>query len=311
MYENIALLSSQVDRFLQTARLLGPASGTDLGDIDAGPNRPHIFFVDPTTGVTSGEGRDPRRPLSTLQAAIDNCERLRGDIIVVARGGHVPTAAIDVNKRGITIVADHYGGNRQNMDEHWIIADAGYTDGPVLEITQGCRIIGLTFASRWTTGPSVRATTDSTLGYNAFYTELIECVFPGWGIGYDGFDMKGASLCAVRRCTFDAIANSGAGIALRGSLSSNPVRNVIEECLFTNCQDGIAVRSATPQDNIIGPGNIFKDMAGSAIDSNSGAGDALVVGNYFEVSKDNAYDQNHSDMLNSGWTFAGNSYIET
>ena len=276
-----------------------------------GPHRPNIFFVDPTTGLTGVHGRDPRRPLSTLQAAIDLCERLRGDIIVVARGGHDVTEAINVNKRGITIVADSYGVNRRNTDEHWFLANASYTTGPVLEITQGCKLIGLNFESRFTTGPSVRATGDVLTGDSAFYVELLECSFHGWGIGYDGFEMRGASLCAVRRCTFDAIANSGAGITFRGSTGNNPVRNVIEECLFTNCQDGIAVRTAAPQDIIIGPGNIFKDMAGYAIHTLGGAGDGFIVDNYFEVSDDNAFDVNHAGMLSAGWTLAGNHYIET
>lgn len=311
--EEVQVLSGQVDRFLQTAALLGPVSGigTD-GARSQGPNRPNIFFVDPTTGYTGVDGRDPRRPLSTLQAAIDLCERLRGDIIVVARGGHDVTEAIDVNKRGITIVADSYGGSRNNMDEHWFLANASYTTGPVLEITQGCRIIGLNFESRFTTGPSVRATGDVLTGDSAFYVEMIECSFHGWGIGYDGFEFRGGSLGAIRRCTFDAIANSGCGIAFRGSGGNNPVRNVIEGCLFTNCQDGIAVRSATPQDIIIGPGNIFKDMAGSAINSNGGAGDAFVIGNYFEVADDDAHDMTDmAAILGAGWTFAGNHYIES
>jgi hypothetical protein len=186
-----------------------------------------------------------------------------------------------------------------------------------LEITQGCRLIGLNFESRFTTGPSVRAYNDSNLtddegtAYQANYVHVLECSFHGWGVGYDGFEFRGANLGLVEKCTFDAMANSGCGVAFRGSGTNNPVRNQVKECRFTNVTHGIAVRSATPQDNILGPDNIFKDITTDAIHSNGGAGDAFVVGNYFEVDKDNAYDQALADMLTSGWTFAGNNYIES
>jgi hypothetical protein len=98
----------------------------------------------------------------------------------VQRGANTVTETILCNKRGITIMADTYGGNKQNMDEHYVIADAGYTDGPVVEIYQGCRWIGFNFESRWTTGPSVRATADSGItGANANYVEMLDCSFHG------------------------------------------------------------------------------------------------------------------------------------
>jgi hypothetical protein len=239
---------------------------------------------------------------------------LRGDIIVVARGGHTPTAAINVNKRGITIVAENYGGNRQNMDEHWVIADAGFTDGPVLEITQGCKIIGLTFVSRFTTGPSVRATADSIASGtpNAFYVEMIECIFPGWGVGYDGFEFRGASLGALRRCTFTALANSGAGVAFRGSASNNPVQNVVEECLFLNLVDGVRTRSGTPQDNWF-HSNRFMDCSGSCIHTNGGAGNGMMSDNHYDVANTagNAYDLSLADVKTNGWAPSGEHYLQT
>lgn len=314
MYENIQLISTQADRFVRTAERFGPVPSVGLGGL-YGPNQPHIFFVDPTTGFTSGDGRDPRRPLSTLQAAIDLCERLRGDIIVVARGGHTPTEAINVNKRGITIVAENYGGNRQNMDEHWIYADASYTTGPVLEITQGCRIIGLTIVGRSTTIASARATADSLAAGtpNANYVELIECVFPGWGGGSHGFEFRGANLGAVRRCTFTALSNSGGGVVFRGSGSNNPVQNLVEECLFLNCEFGIkcpvGAGLGTPVDNWF-HSNRFHDINTDAIYSGGGVGENFVSDNYFEVDDDNAFDLNHADMLTAEWILTGNHYIE-
>jgi hypothetical protein len=205
-------------------------------------------------------------------------------------------------------MADTYGVNRQNTDEHWIIAGSGYTDGPVVEITAGCKWIGFTFASRFTTGPSVRATSDGGTGVNAFYTELLECLFHGWGIGYDGFEMRGASLCAVRRCTFDALANSGAGVSFRGSGTNNPVRNVVEECLFSNCTIGIATRSGTPQDNFF-HSNRFQDVT-TPIHTLGGVGNGFITDNYFEVNDDSAFDIDHAAMITANWTLAGNHYIE-
>jgi hypothetical protein len=205
-------------------------------------------------------------------------------------------------------MADTYGVNRQNTDEHWIIAASGYTTGPVVEITAGCKWIGFTFASRFATGPSVRATSDGGTGVNAFYTELFECLFHGWGTGYDGFEMRGASLCAVRRCTFDALANSGAGVSFRGSGTNNPVRNVVEDCLFSNCAIGIATRSGTPQDNFL-HSNRFQDVT-TPIHTLGGAGNGFITDNYFEVNDDSAFDIDHAAMITATWTLAGNHYIE-
>jgi hypothetical protein len=307
---DLQLLSGQVDRQLQTASLLGPVSGVGSdGAGSQGPNRPHIFFVDPTTGATSGDGQDPRRPLSTIQAAIDNCEANRGDIIVVARGGHVVTESINCNKRGITIIADSYGVNRRITDEHWIIANASYTSGPVVEITAGCRWIGFTFASRFTTGPSVRTTVDGGTGASGNYVEMVECNFPGWGLGFDGFEIRGANFCALRRCHFFDIANSGAGISFRGSGTNNPVKNEIEDCVFHNVTAGIKVTNGTPQDNFIHKCR-FKDCTDD-INTNGGAGDMFVTENWHEGSAANAHDDSVTNLVGLGWTFAGNHYGES
>lgn len=313
MYENIALLSSQVDRFLQTASLLGPVSGIGSDAAKSqGPNRPNIFFVDPTTGLTTGDGRDPRRPLSTLQAAIDLCERLRGDIIVVARGGHVPTAAIDVDKRGITIVADHYGGNRQNMDEHWIIANASYTSGPVLEITQGCRIIGLAIVSRFATGPSVRATVDSGTGASANYLEMVDCGFPGWGIGKDGVEFRGANLGRIYRCSFADLANSGSGVVFRGSGTNFPVQVEVEDCKFKDCTAGLEVISgASPQDLWIHR-NRFKGCTDDVNFNGGATGHGLISDNYHDSAVTAAHDDTVTNLIAAGdFEFVGNHYAET
>ncbi len=309
--DNLQLISSDVDRWRQTASLLGPIPGTDgEGASGAGPNRPHIFFVDPATGTTSGDGLDPRRPLSTIQAAIDLCEANRGDVIVVARGGHVVTAAIDCNKRGITIIADTYGVNRRVTDEHWITANASYTSGPVVEITAGCRWIGFTFASRFATGPSVRTTFDSGTGASGNYVEMIECNWPGWGIGKDGFEMRGANFCAVRRCHFFDIANSGAGISFRGSGTNNPNHNEIEECVFRDVTAGIIYDAGgDPTNNFIHSCR-FKDTTDD-INANAGRGDCFVTDCYSEGTASTAHDSSVTTLIAAGWTFAGNHYAET
>ncbi len=174
------------------------------------------------------------------------------------------------------------------------------------------KIIGLTFVSRFTTGPSVRATVDSLASGtpNANYVELIDCVFPGWGVGYDGFEFRGANLGAIRRCTFTALANSGCGVAFRGSGSNNPVQNIVEECLFLNLVDGIVTRSATPQDNWIHR-NRFMDISNDDLSTNGGAGNGFVTDNFQSGSAANSHDDSVTNLIAAGWEFAGNHYAET
>ncbi len=266
------------------------------------------YYVDPASGVAGADAESWGSPELTVQAAIDKCTTKVGHIITLSRGGYTVTEEIAANKRGIILMASRYGGFRRSMDEHWIIADAAYTDGPVLLATEGLSLIGLTFASRWTTGPSVRATGDVLTGASGFYVEALECLFHGWGIGYDGFEFHGGSLGAVLGCTFDALANSGAGVSFRGSGGNNPVRNLIRDCLFSNLTIGIATRSATPQDNWIDD-NRFQDCA-TPIHTLNGAGNHQITENHFEVDDDNAYDINHAGMISAGMTMSGNHYIE-
>lgn len=49
---------------------------------------PNLFFVDAVNGSDSNDGRDPRTPLVTIQAAIDKCVTDRGDRIYIMPGSY-------------------------------------------------------------------------------------------------------------------------------------------------------------------------------------------------------------------------------
>lgn len=194
-----------------------------------------VFYVDPTKSA-SGSGTTPGGAFATLQEGIDACVADRGDVIIRMPGSEEPTAAIDVDKAGITIMASTWGAVPNNPEGSFpTYAASTYITGPVLNITQPCAILGLEFETRDPTSQAavlIEANGTTKLGN---YVWLKDCRFPKiyspWGV-----ELKGASSCRIEDCIFDG---NDIGIEMSISGTTKPVKNEIVNCQFIGVGRGI------------------------------------------------------------------------
>lgn len=113
-----ALAVNAMDRFLAFANQM--AQSPTYGDTKfQGSDMPQMFFVDSAVGSDSNDGRSPREPLDTIDAAVGKCTASRGDIIVVMPG-HTETviaaAGLALDVAGITIIGLGRGSLRPTID---------------------------------------------------------------------------------------------------------------------------------------------------------------------------------------------------
>lgn len=103
---------SQIDRMVNLARRFFPERS--IGDKDlASLSGPQVFFVDSNNGSANYNGVSPNRALTTLTAALALCVAARGDIIyLMPKHAETLTAAIAVNKAGVSIIGVGTGRNR-------------------------------------------------------------------------------------------------------------------------------------------------------------------------------------------------------
>lgn len=169
------------------------------------------FFFNPNA---SG-ARNAERPwydvdevscFSTLQGAIDACVADRGDVIYVARGYHAPTATVNFNKAGISVIGGAFGMNPYARGE-WCGINPSNTDGPAARITKMCYITGLGFYGNQTSGDTYDASViidgsgGSTDGYG---TWLHRCRFGNWNsaaVDYGVYNL-GAAKVRIEDCAF-------------------------------------------------------------------------------------------------------------
>lgn len=169
------------------------------------------FFFNPNT---SG-ARNAERPwydvdgvscFATLQGAIDACVADRGDVIYMARGYYAPSATVNFNKQGITLIGGAFGMNLHARGEFFTV-DSSNTYGPAARITKGCHIYGVGFAGAQASGDNYTATVQidgsgaSTDGYG---TWLDHCYFTNWdraAVNY-GVVNQGAARVRIDQCSF-------------------------------------------------------------------------------------------------------------
>lgn len=102
-----SLSVNALDRYLRTGNIIGPQS-TISGEFGSGANEPNVFFVDATNGSDNNDGRDPRAPLDTIQAALNKCVTDRGDVVVIEPGSYAEN--LTVTKNYVHLVAAVEGG---------------------------------------------------------------------------------------------------------------------------------------------------------------------------------------------------------
>jgi len=302
-----------VDRDLRVAMLMGPLSGVEGSAHGEGALLPNIFFVDPGTGSDSNDGRDPRRPLATLQAAIDLCTANRGDIIVVQRGGgESVTSTVAFNKAGITVIGQQYGLSPLTRGEYFsVYAAAAFTDGPVATVTQPCAIIGLAFASR-DTGATFYDGAAMLIGGLAtalpYGVHVKDCRFPKWGLDNRiGIAIEGTTGVLIEDCDFEGVgADFDSGIYVQGACQNL----VIRRNHFRSCTYGVlfgAFAGGGPH-IMLGPDNVFED---SKCLSAASAATGIVFGNYCEGATDTgSYNDTVNNLNALGLVFSDQHYAE-
>jgi len=313
--EGLLLLTNLIDRYLRTKEILGPQSGVeDGGPYGQGTLTPNVFFVDSSSGVGDDDedGRDPRRPLATLQAAIDKCVANRGDVIIKRPGGESVTSTVAFNKTGISVIAVDAGWSPLAVGEyHSIYAAASFTDGPVATVTAPCLIYGLAFASR-DTGASFYSGAAMLIGGLAtalpFGVWVKNCRFPKWGLDNRiGIAIEGSSNCLIEDCDFEGVgAAFDSGIYVQGATQNLVIRrNHFRDCTYAVLFGSFA--GGGPH-IMLGPDNVCED---SKLLSCASAATGIVFGNYCEGATDSGSYNDTVDNLNTlGLVFSGQHYAE-
>lgn len=257
---------------------------------------------------------DPADSGFTLQDAIDAAVAGNGDVILRLPGAETVTQAVNFNKAGIRVIAVGPTLNPLAQgEEHSILADEGYTDGPAGIITQRCTIEGLGFVSR-DTGATFFAGAALLIGgaaAGAFGVHLKHCRFPKWGLANRiGLAIAGGAAvsdCLVEECGFEGVgANFDSGIYVQGSVENLELRrNRFRQCAYA-IEHG-AFAGGGPHcfylDNLCEDAKLLK--------AGGNAATGLVAGNWLETATDSAsYDDTVDALKALGLNFAGNHYAE-
>ena len=171
-----------------------------------------VFYHDPIDGSDTNSGTSRTDAKKKLQAAIDLTVADRGDLIIRMRGYDAPTATVNFNKFGITVMAESWGQNYHAQGE-FFTTDTSNSDGPAARITAGCHIIGLGFAGVQASGDTNTATMqiDASLSdTNGYGTWLDHCYFTNWGraaVNY-GVINQGAGRVRISHSSFYGGATS-------------------------------------------------------------------------------------------------------
>ena len=279
----------------------------------AGILLPNVFFVDPSAGKDGNSGLDPRRSLKTLQTAIDLCVANRGDIIVVQRGNLVVTETINFNKGGITVIGQQFGISPfAHGEEVSVLADAGFTDGPVATITKTCAIHNMAFISR-DSGATYYAGAAMLIGGLSsglpFGVHIKNCRFPKWNVtNRIGIAIEGSADTLIEDCGYEGVgADFDSGIYVQGPCQNLTIRrNHFRDCTYGVLFGDFA--GDTGPHIMLGPDNVFED---SKVLSAGSPATGLVFGNYSEGATDTGSYSATVDTLNGyGLVFSGMHYAE-
>ncbi len=257
---------------------------------------------------------DPSDTGFTLQDAIDETVAGNGDFVVCLPGGQTVTQAVNFNKSGTTVIGVHRGVNPMVLGEYCaILADAGYTDGPVGIISAPTTIIGMGFASR-DTGATFFSGAALLIGgaaAGAFGVWLKQCRFPKWGLDNRiGLALAGGAAISdalIEECTFEGVTQDfSAGIYMQGALQNITIRrNQFRQCTA-------AVKLGSIADGV-GPHMFYHENFiedGLTLDSQGNTADGLVAGNWGELAAASSYDASIDTLIAQGINFSGNHYAE-
>jgi hypothetical protein len=304
-----------------TTTFSGPvvSEGGFIGGGMAGAPAGRVFYVNTNTGSVA---RNAERPwydadedtvFSTMQGAIDACVDDRGDIIYVARGYNAISTPVLYNKAGISVIAQAYGMPSQFMGEYF--AQDNTTGGaPAAIISKSCHIHGIGFHTAWTGGISSNITIEIASG-EAGWVWLTAVRVMNWGTAtVYGINCEAGANMVFEDGSFEGGASQGfvnAAVAFGGSLTQNPIRNIVRRNQFSNCTWAIEHKDGKPQEFTYGPGNVTVpgDVATKFLNSKNAAATGIVCGNFFYTEVAAAtFDQDVATMENLGIKLVGNEY---
>lgn len=274
--------------------------------------------------------QNPGSTSFTLQNAIDETVHDKGDVIMVALGYQSPSATVNFNKRGITVMAqDPFGMSPHGQGEFTGI-DPTNTDGPAAKITAYCHLIGLGFFGNQVSGDTVTASLildGSGGGADGWGTWIERCRIGNWSrapVNYGLFNM-GMAAVTLDHCTFVGGAASNpydAGILHDEHITGGGGRpgeiNTIK-CRFEHCTYAHEVKSGSRVVNAIWDGDMMGFNASADnwvkyLKLNVLAGGVAVHGahimncNFATAVDGGTFSHSQSDLITEGYQFSNNHY---
>lgn len=268
---------------------------------------------------------------SSIQAAINACVDLRGDVVLVGPRTYVVTTPILFNKKGITVAALYdFGGDQDNGERTTINADATVGIAAAV-ISEPCTIIGLGFdsanaATGIYNGGTVQLGPGSGFdGGN--YVHIHKCRFANWGHAVYGIDSNYNDYVKITECDFDGTINgfgNSANVFAGGINLTQGHYVTVEGCTFRGCTYAIVHGTPNPASashsntNFIYKGNrIISDTAAAVkmVNFNTLATyttqNGLVADNWLMTATNaTSYSDTVSNIEAVGVGFSGNHYKE-
>ncbi len=237
MSDNGSIFYRAIDRahrLLDTVRGSEPsvATGASYGD---SPNLPDVYFVDSGNGADGNDGRDPGKPMATIDAAINRCTASQGDIVLV-QPGHAETvaAAIELDTIGVSVIGVGSGSLKPQVT---LSAD----DNGVELSAASCGLENIHFNERTATPTGNNAYVDVSAADCELKTLLFDC-------GADDLDSitlaSGADRVTIDDCDWNVTAD-GPDSAIR-------IESTIDRLTVKHChQDGGSVANAFDEGGIV------------------------------------------------------------
>ncbi len=248
-----------------------------------------------------------------LEAAISAAVAGNGDLILSPRGGITVTSTVALAKSGVRLIASDDGMSPLARGEFsGILADAAFTNGPVMKVTAPCSIEGFGFVSR-DTGATFFGGAALLLGgdadANPFGVWLKNCRFPKWGLDNRiGLAIEGSSNCLVEDSDFEGVgADFESGIYLQGAMQNL----VIRRCHFRDCDYAITLGAFAGggPNFMVGPGNVVQSADSKFMNTQANTANGVVFGNYFNTDQGaSTFDRTTDQLDTQGIQLIGNFY---
>ena len=236
-----------------------------------------------------------------------------GDVILLPRGSTYDiTATIVINKSGVRLIATEDGLSPLARGEFTgFLANASFTDGPVVTVNGPCSLEGIGFVSRDTGGlffAGAALLLGGAADANPFGVWVKNCRFPKWALDNRiGISVEGSSNCLIEYCDFEGGgADFDAGIYVQGATQNL----VIRRNHFRQCTDAVRLGAfAGGGPEFVIDHNYVYD--GKMVNTQGNSGTGLICDNMIgALAAGAAYDKNVTDMKTAGYELVNNHYTE-